>query len=146
MKKLSFAVMLCFFTVFLFQSCAQTTDLLYGPEATPEQVRQYIYEDAFALGAMRAEMPDFDYDEVMRRVEVFKAASDPSAILQEQMLKLMEEGKAEYALIYFAASRLIRRVGATYINDVLDVSGVDRDLLNYAADAYVAGINKAVGK
>jgi hypothetical protein len=131
--------------LFCIMGCAQTTDFLYGPDATPEQILDYVYEDAYALGQMRTGLDDFEYEKVMDRIAVFRTATDQNALLNSYMIKLMEEGKSEYVMILFAARRLVRRVGATYIDEALDVSGVDPVLLNYAVDAYEKGIKDRLG-
>ena len=128
----------------LIVSCSTVTDLIYGPDMTPEELRSAIYQDAFAIGAIAASGKDSDsVAHLIRDAETVRMPS-PELAMQQAFLSELREGDTENAFLWFAARRVYGSLGARLIDDKLDASGLDLDLWGVFVDAYIQGAGSAL--
>lgn len=145
MKK-GFTTLIIFSFIFVFFGCATVTDILYGPDLTPDQLKDVIYKDSYALGAIKvSKVNDLNLvNQYIREAEKFKSVSNPEDYLTQKFLQSLKDGEEQDAYVYFAARRLYQRVGAKLINNNIDIDDLNLDLFNYAVDAYIDGLKGVI--
>lgn len=124
--------------------CSMVTDLVYGPDMTPMELKESIYRDAFDIGAMWAVKKDVNKEELILDAEKILSVDDPRSAINTLWLESIKRGDTEHALIYFAARRLYDKVGASLIDDKLNIEGLNLDLLKFAVEAYIEGIKQTM--
>jgi hypothetical protein len=121
--------------------CGAVTSAVYGPSMTPNELQDAIYADSYALGAICASGKTA---KEIKRYEILaenaKLSPEPYAHMTKRFLQAVREGDTKDAIIWGAARRLYKRIGARIVKDRIDISGLDFVLLNYAADAYIDGL------
>ena len=128
----------------LLVGCAGVTDVLYGPDTTPIQAEDSVYQDAYAIGAMWAAK---NHDDAVG-LKTFAQALvsnmendlDISSFLADAWIAALKKGDTEDMLMMFAVRRLYGRLGVTIDGASIDASAVDKTLLYSAAKAFVAGV------
>jgi hypothetical protein len=120
--------------------CQSLTDLTYGPDLTPGQLKDVVYEDAYALGTLRAINDSDDINGILKRAKKAKASTDPMSTISEMYYNELRKGEIENAIIWFAARRLLERVGIKIADNTYENIGFNRNLYEYAIDAYVQGV------
>lgn len=121
-------------------ACSTVTGFLYGPDATPSQIKDYVYQDAYAIGAIQAARKGVDKSALIAEAEDAKSLADPNAYFTKKFLEAIAAGESENALLYYSVRRLYQRVGAQLIEGRIDTSTLDVDLFVWACDAYIAGV------
>lgn len=130
------AIFISLVAIFSLLSCSGITGLVYGPDASPEQTKAYIYEDAFAIGAI------FARDKSAEQIATLIAEAEiaPYALITHQFLDALDDNRTSDAILYFALMRLYRRLGIDVNAELLDLSGLDYELLKLASEGYLAGV------
>lgn len=134
------AVVLLLWIGVLLCGCAGVTNAIYGPELTPAQLKDAVYQDAYALGAMWAARAPGEKEALLDFAHRVKLSAAPGDLLTQQWLEALRRGDTEHAFIYYAARRLYERVGAKLVAERLTVAELQVDLLVWACDAYIAGV------
>jgi hypothetical protein len=137
MKKLFFIVVL----LSIACGCSSMTDAVYGPDMTPDQLKDAIYQDAYAIGSIRASgKAPAEIDKYVQEAVAVRSVADPESYLTAKFLESLRDGDQENAFIYYTARRLYQRVGAKLINENINTDGLNIDLFHMAVDAYVDGL------
>ena len=120
----------------LVAGCAQLTDVLYGPDVSSDQLKTYIYEDSYAIGAI------FGRDKTTETIAklISDAELNPYGLITHQFYEALASSNTNDAILYFALIRIYRRLGLDPTADILDLSGLNYELLKLASDGYLDGL------
>jgi hypothetical protein len=130
------------FLIGTLNGCQSVTGAIYGPGMTPDQLRDAVYEDAYAIGSIRASGASKDQiDKYLIEAEMVMGIDDPRSYFTVQFLKALKNGDQKNAFIFYTARRLYDRTGATLLSDgMINTDALDMDLFHHAVDAYIAGL------
>ena len=131
---------------FLLCACAGVTDLFYGPDLTPAQLDDAIFQDAYALGAIWVSSDPAAADDLVAGAKVVATSVDPGAAITGAWLDAVRDGDTENALKYYAARRLYDRLGAALVGSELNTAGVDPRRLSLALDAFIEGVGSGAAQ
>jgi hypothetical protein len=92
------------------------------------------------LGTLRAINDSDDINGILKRAKKAKASTDPMSTISEMYYNELRKGEIENAIIWFAARRLLERVGIKIADNTYENIGFNRNLYEYAIDAYVQGV------
>jgi len=128
----------------LLVGCAGVTDVFYGPDMTPVQTEDAVYQDAFAIGTMwAAKDPSAAADLVLSAQAVIDNMDDElslSAYLNDAWVRALKKGDTEGILMMYAIGRLYGRLGITIDGPNISTAGMDKGLLYSAAEAFIDGV------
>jgi len=157
--------------VALLAGCGTITHTIYGPDLTPDQLRNEIYEDAYAVaqirvsvtvsrmatemkknGATEQEIADAKkkfIGEVKERIALVKNSTDPMSLLNQYWYRELAEGDPDrtaiMALAGMAGRRVLKRIGISISGSNLDQQfaaiDFDRDLFLWAVGAYEKSVD-----
>ena len=122
--------------VALIAGCAGVTGIIYGPDTSPEQTKAYIYEDAYAVGAIFSRNANSEQIAAL----IAEAELAPYALITHQFLDALDDNRTKDAILFFALTRLYRRLGIDPNAELLDLSGLDYELVKLASEGYLAGV------
>jgi hypothetical protein len=129
-------------------SCQGFTDFMYGPDLTPNQLQDLIYEDAWYLGTVRAK-DDVETETVLEHIRLTRMADDPVGAVAQRFYDIMREKEGSEALVWFAARRALQRIGIYLkgeIGEGYESVGFNKELFLFALDAYEEGFLSVRGQ
>jgi len=125
---------------FVLAGCGTITDTIYGPDLTPAELQDAIYEDAFSIGVIMASREGADANKILKSAETLRGLANPGEAIRLKWLEFMRDGDTENAMLFFAARRLYARLGAKIVGDQLTSAGLDSQQFNFALDAFIEGV------
>jgi len=144
MGKRTQTIMLALLCALALTACATGGGIIYGPEATPAQIEDAVYEDAFAIGAMWAAREPGKADHLVAMAEALRDGMDTELNVSSQLTlawtAALKEGDITGAFMMFTLRKLYTRLGIKIDGELIDTSMVDKALLYSAASAFIAGV------
>jgi hypothetical protein len=101
-----------------------------------------VYLDAYELGQLQSLNNDPNY--LISIATEARDSVDPYSYLTSRFLLAIKNGDSKDALIYSAARRLYKNIGARLVNSQIDLTTLDTDLFIYACDSYIAGVTASI--
>jgi len=158
-----------FIMAIMIQGCGVTSRIIYGADATPTEIREYVYDDGFIAGRIRAGVAisrieqgllakgaqadaikeaQLEFiEEVLERCDLVKASPHPMSLLNQYFYAELANRRPgetlELELMWAAGQRVLKRVGIKQLeNKAFETVDFDSGLWDCAVDAYKDGVIK----
>ena len=155
--------------VLILGACQSAVNLLYGPDLTPDQLRDLVYQDGYSAGNIRASVAlqrlkdkmtaagatdkQIDaakvalLDDILTRCRLVRNSANPMAVVNQVFYRKMIERDADETLqrqlMRMAGQRILTRVGIRVVGDkAFEAVDFDRALWNHGVDAYTKAVTE----
>jgi hypothetical protein len=154
------------FIMTMLVSCSTITNAVYGPDMTPDQIRDAVYQDSYAVGSIRVSVYCADIEkkmltagntndeikdaklkligEIQGRIDLIKGSNDPMSLLNQYIFKQMANSDPTTTIVIslatMAGRRVLSRLGIKVIQDgvnkTFESADLDFGLFLHAVEGY----------